>query len=57
VFVTTKNVSVDHFRKQEFRGDRQTSIDETEGIPGDAPSAETPVYDNQRVAVLETAPA
>lgn len=55
LFRTAKNLALDHFRKQKFRGDRQTSIDEIEDIPVDAPSAETQVYDKQRVAALETA--
>lgn len=52
LFRTAKNLALDHFRKQKFRG-RQAPLEEAEALPTDEVSAETQVYNKQRVSTLE----
>ncbi|WHZ14852.1 MAG: RNA polymerase sigma-70 factor [Nitrospira sp.] len=53
LFRTATNLALDHFRKQKFRGQCQTQLDEAEQIPSDTSSIETQTYAKQQVSTLE----
>lgn len=55
LFRTATNLALDHFRKQKFRGQRQTSLEEAEEIPTDTRPIDAQAHDKQLVATLEKA--
>ena len=55
LFRTATNLALDHFRKQKFRGQRQTSLEEAEQIPTESRPVDAQAYDKQLVATLEKA--
>lgn len=55
LFRTATNLALDHFRKQKFRGQRQTSLEEAEQVPTDTRPIDAQAHDKQLVATLEKA--
>lgn len=53
LFRTATNLALDHFRKQKFRGQRQTSLEDAEQVPTDTRPIDAQAHDKQLVATLE----